>query len=150
MTDREQNINDKQAELQKYRDLILATLDYHLHNKEMQIKTADFDSQDYFKGLIIQTEEHFQKGRLTRLKQWFRDLTEMQIETGDLKFNKYLQDKTKYDIDIFKTYFQRVDKIIEKGKIMTDNQFYDLGIMVDQLCHIEPVDSQKIEILNRL
>jgi hypothetical protein len=74
----------------------------------------------------------------------------MQIETGDLKFNKYLQDKTKYDIDIFKTYFQRVDKIIEKGKIMTDNQFYDLGIMVDQLCHIEPVDSQKIEILNRL
>ena len=42
-----------------------------------------------------QIREHYQKGRLTRLKQWFRDLTEMQVETRDLKFNKYLQDLTK-------------------------------------------------------
>ena len=147
MTDSKQNINDKQAELQKYRDLILATLDYYLDYKVMQIKTADFDSQEHFNGLKIQIEEHFHKGRLTRLKQWFRDLTEKQIETVDLKFNKYLQDKTKYDIDIFKTYFQRVDKIIEKGKITTDNQFYDISIMVDQLCQTKTVDSKKIEIL---
>lgn len=99
----------------------------------MQIKTADYDSQEHFKGLKIQTEEHYQKGRLARLKQWFRDLTEMQVETGDLKFNKYLQDKTKYEIDIFKSYFQRVEKVTQKGKITTDNQFYDIGIMVDQL-----------------
>lgn len=150
MTDRKQNKDDKQGELLKYRDLVLATLDFYLENKEMQINTADFDSQEYYNRLKIQTEEHFQKGRLTRLKQWFRDMTEMQIETGNLKFNKYLQDKTKYDIDIFKAYFQRIDKIIEKGKITADNQFYDISIMVDQLCHTEPVDSQKIEILNRL
>ena len=74
----------------------------------------------------------------------------MQVETGDLKFNKYLQDKTKYNIDIFKSYFQRVDKIIEKGKITTDNQFYDINIMVDQLCQTEPKKKKKIEILNRL
>ena len=94
--------------------MVLATLDYYVDNKEMQTKTADFDSTEHYKGLKIQTEEHYQKGRLTRLKQWFRDLTEMQVETRDLKFNRYLQDKTKYDIDIFKSYFQRIDKIIEK------------------------------------
>ncbi len=116
----------------------------------MQIKTADFDSTEHYKGLKTQTTEHFQKGRLTRLKQWFRDLTEMQVEIGDLKFNKYLQEKTNYDIDIFKSYFQHVDKIIEKGKITTDNQFYAINIMVDQLCQTEPVDNEKIEILNRL
>lgn len=97
----------------------------------MQIKTTDFDSLEHYKGLKIQIEEHCQKWRLTRLKQWFRDLTEMQVETGNLKFNKYLQDKTKYDIDIFKSYFQRVRKVIEKGKITADNQFYDINIMVD-------------------
>lgn len=144
------NKDEKQAELSKYRDLVLATLDYYLDNKGLQIKTADFDSQEHYKGLKIQTEEHYQKGRLTRLKQWFRDLTEMQVETGDLKFNKYLQDKTKYDIDIFKSYFQRIDKVIEKGKITTDNQFYDINMMVDQLCQTEPVDNEKIGILNKL
>lgn len=150
MTDKHLNTIEKQAELEKFRDLVLATLDYYLDNKEMQIKTADFDSVEHYKGLKKQTEEHYQKGRLTKLKQWFRDLTEMQIETVDLKFNKYLQEKTKYDIDIFKSYFQRVDKVIEKGRITTDNQFYDLNIMVDQLCQSEPVDNEKIEKLNRL
>lgn len=150
MNERKLNQEEKQIELQKYRSLVLATLDYYLENKVMQIKTADFDSDEHYKGLKIQTEENFQKGRLTRLKQWFRDLTEMHVETGYLKFNKYLQEKTKYDVDIFKFFFQRVDKVIEKGKITTDNQFYDINIMVDQLCQTEPVDKEKIEILNRL
>ena len=150
MIDNELNKDVKQAELKKYRDLVLATIDYYLDNKELHIKTIDFDSIEHFQGQKAQTEVSFQKGRLTRLKQWFRDLTEMQVETGDLKFNKYLQDKTKYDIDIFKSYFQRVDKVIEKGKITTDNQFYDISIMVDQLCQKEPVDNEKLEILNKL
>ncbi len=150
MTSNKLNKDDKQAELQKYQDLVLATIDYLLDNKEMQIKTVDFDSIEHYKGLKKQTEEHFQKGRLTILKQWFRDLTEMHVETGDLKFNNYLQVKTKYDIDIFKSYYQRVDKIIEKGKITTDNQFYDINIMVNQLCNTEPIDKNKLEILNKL
>jgi len=150
MTDNKLSKDEKQAELTKYRDLVLATLDYYLDNKVMQIKADDFDSTEHYNGLKKQTEEHYQKGRLTRLKQWFRDLTEMQIETGDLKFNKYLEDKTKYDIDIFKSYFQRIDKVIDKGKITTDNQFYDINMMVDQLCQTEPVDNKRIEILNRL
>ena len=73
----------------------------------------------------------------------------MQVECGNLKFNKYLQDKTHYDIDIFKSYFQRVDKIVKKGKITSDNQYFDINIMVDQLCQTDP-DSDRIKILNRL
>jgi len=150
MSDKKLNKEEKQEELVKYRDLVLATLDYYIDNDGMQIKTSDFDSKEHYKGLKIQTEEHYQKGRQTKLKQWFRDLTEMLVETRDLKFNKYLQDKTKYDIDIFKSYFQSVDKIIEKGKITTDNQFYDINIMVDQLCQTEPVYNNKLQILNIL
>jgi hypothetical protein len=54
------------------------------------------------------------------------------------------------DIDIFQSYFQRIDKVIEKGKITSDNQFYDINIMIDQLCQIEPVDEEKIEILKQV
>lgn len=77
-------------------------------------------------------------------------MTEMQIEIVDLKFNKYLQEKTEYDLDIFKSYFQRMEKVIAKGRITTDNEFYDLGIWVDQLCQAEPVDNAKVELLNGL
>jgi hypothetical protein len=150
LTTEKLNIDEKTLELIKYRDLVLATIDYYLDNQLMKVKSANFDSTEHFKSLKKQTQEHFEKGRLTRLKQWFRDLTEMQVETGDLKFNKYLQDRTQYDIDIFKSYYQRIDKIIEKGKITTDNQFYDINSMVDQLCQSVPVDKERIEKLNGL
>jgi hypothetical protein len=42
---------NKQADLIKYHDLVLATIDYYLDNKEMQIKTADFDSIEHYNKL---------------------------------------------------------------------------------------------------
>jgi len=150
MAKEELNKEEKEAELKKYRDLVIATIDYYLDNNLMKIKTADFDSVEHFKSLKIQAEDYHDKGRLAKLKQWFRDMTEIQLETKDLKFNKYLQDKTKYDIDIFKSYFQRIDKIIAKGKITTDSQFYNINSMVDQLCQIQPVDENRINLLNKL
>lgn len=142
--------NTKEAELLQYKDLVLATIDYHIENKSLQIKTGDFDSDKYFKALKNQTEEHFHKGRLSKLKQWFRDLTEMQIESRDFKFNTYLKQKTDYDINIFANYYDRINKVIAKGKITTDNQFYDITILLDQLNHEQPVDKKKIELLNQL
>ena len=150
MTKKESSKVDKSQDLVNYRDLILATLDYYLENKIMEIKTSDFDSALHFQSLKTQTIDHFEKGRLTKLKQWFRDLSEMQIETRDLKFNTYLRNKTGLDIDIFQDYFERINKVIECGKITTDNQFYDVRNMVDYLCQTDPVDQRQIEILNKL
>ncbi len=144
------NDEDKHAELGKYRDLVTATLDYLIDNNEFRIITEDFDSDSHYKKLKEQTTEHFQKGRLSRLKQWFHDLTEPQRETGNFKFNTYLKAKTGQDINIFQDYFDRVDKIIAKGKITTDNQFYDVNAMVDQLSHAVPVDNERVAMLNKL
>ena len=138
----------KTAELIKYRDLVLATLDYYIDCTVMKIQTTNFDSNQYYQYLKNEVAEHFEKGRLTKLKQWFRDMTEMQVATRDLKFNKYLRDKTNYDIDIFNSYFQRIERIIEKGKISTDAQFYDAKLMVDDLS--ESLDNEKIKILDTL
>ena len=142
--------DEKQEELKKYRELVLATIDYNLDKTVRQMNNVNFDATEHYTGLKLQTEEHFQKGRLTKLKQWFRDLTEMHVETRDLSFNSYLQDKTKYHSDIFKAFFQRVDKVIEKGEITTDLQFHDINIMLDQLTQEKTVDNQKIERLARL
>jgi len=141
---------EKLLELKKYRDLLLATLDYYLDNKLVELKTLDFDPSEHLRSLKDQTEDHFRKGRLTMLKNWFRDMTEIFLENGDLKFNAYLREKTSYEIDIFDSYYQRVDKIIAKRRITTDRQFYEINQMVDQLCQTEPVDTQKITTLNKL
>jgi hypothetical protein len=140
----------KHSELIKYRDLVLATIDYFVEKKIGTIKTDDFDGPVHYNLLKLQTEEHYRKGRLTKLKQWFRDMTEMQVETRDLNFNEYLFHKTGYNIDIFKSYIDRVNKIVTKGKILSDSQYYDINSMVDILSHMNLVDKKKMEILNRL
>jgi len=140
----------KTIELKKYRDLVIATIDYYLDNKTTQIITDDFNSETYYKKLRTQAEEHFQKGNLSKLKQWFRNLTEQQIECRNINFNKYLIDKTKYEIDIFESYFKRVEKILEKDKITTDTQFYDLNLFHDRLIHAKIIDHLKIEKVRQL
>jgi hypothetical protein len=137
------------TELEKYHDLVIATIDYYLESQVSQIKTENFDSDSYYKKLKIETAEHFRKGRLTKLKQWFRDLTEQQIECRNFDFNKYLTEKTQYEIDIFKSYFERIEKTIEKEKITTDKQFYDLNILLDYFCQTK-MDNTKIEKINKL
>jgi hypothetical protein len=140
---------EKQLELKRHRDILLATFDYFI-DRSANIKYDEFDPVDHFKLLKQQTEEHFQKGRLTRLKQWLRDMTEEPRETGDLNFGRYIKEKTGYDIDIFDNFQKRIDKIIERKKIKTENEYRDVLAMVDNLCQQTPVNEQKIDVLNNL
>ncbi len=141
---------NNKAELKKYHDLVIATLDYYIDNSIMLTKTDDFDSHEHFKACKIDANKDFKTGNLTNLKQWFKDLSEIFIETKNLKFNNYLQQKTGYDIDILRSYFKRIDKIINKGEISTENQFYEISSFVNKLSQIEPADKEKIELLNKL
>lgn len=139
---------EKQSELKKYKDILLATLDY-LIGRSKGINYGEFDPTSHFQQLKEQTEEHFRKGRLTRLKQWLLDMTEEQRETGDLSFGSYIKEKTGYDIDIFDGFQKRIDKIIERKRIKTENEYRDVMSMVDNLCHQTPVDKERIDLLNK-
>ena len=144
-------MDDNQTELKKTRDILLATLDYTIefYNKSDQ-KLDGLNPLDHLNKLKIQTEEHYQKRRLTKLKQWLRDMTEMPREVGDLSFTTFIKNKTGYDFDIFSDFNKRIEKIITKNKITTEYQWRDVQSMVDFLCQSEPVDKTKIEILNKL
>jgi len=140
---------EKQSELKRYKDILLATLDYHIERSK-GINYGEFDLAAHFKQLKQETEENYKKGRLSRLKQWLRDMTEGQRETGDLGYGRYIKEKTGYDIDIFGSFQKRIGKIIERKRIKTENEYRDVMTMVDNLCHQTPVDKNKIDLLNNL
>ena len=66
---------EKKAELNRVRDILLATIDYDLTTRS-KIITNDFNSDEYYSNLKNEIEEKFQKGRLATLNQWLRDFTE--------------------------------------------------------------------------
>jgi hypothetical protein len=140
---------EKQSELKRYKDILLATLDYHIERSK-GINYGEYDPAAHFKQLKQQTEENYLKGRLTKLKQSLRYMTEEQREIGDLSFGNYIKEKTGYEIDIFDSFRKRIDKIIERKRIKTENEYRDVMAMVDNLCHQSPVDKDKIDLLNNL
>jgi hypothetical protein len=142
------NKQDKERELKKYLSLNLATLDYYLEHKVIKVKTEDFDSDIYFRSLKTQTQEHFDKGKLARLKQWFRDLTEPVKE--DSTFTQYLKNKTGLDIDLKNQFKRRIERIIKKSSIKNENEYRDIMEKIDDVCQSEPVDKMLIDLLNSL
>ncbi len=140
----------KQSELIKYLEITLATLDYSILSKEMHIETADFSSKKYFENFKKHVKKAYEQGKLTTLKQWFRDLTEVYRETEDLKFNDFIQDKTGYEINIHERFDKRISKIIARQKIKTANEYRDILSKLDYLTQVENPNEELIEKLNIL
>lgn len=140
---------EKQSELRRHRDILLATLDYLIERFE-GINYGEFNAIAHFQQLKEQTEENYQKGRLTLLKQWLRDMTEEPREARDLSFGRFIKEKTGYDIDIFDSFQKRINKIIERKRIKTENEYRDVHAMVDNLCQQDSIDQDKIDLLNNL
>jgi len=139
---------DKLTELEKYRDLNLATLDYL--SETMTIATDNFNSSQHYQKLKIEVNESFTKGRLSKLKQWFRDLTEMPRETEDLKFSDFIRERTGHNVNLNERFEKRISKILDQGKIKTVNDYRDVMTKVDYLTQKESTDQTLIDQMNSL
>ena len=139
-----------QRELVKYRDLTLATLDYFLESGIMKIKTIDFDSDQHYKELKVQVKEYFQKGKLSKLKQWFKDLSETPYENEDFNFIDFINTRTGYEINLSSKFEKRISDIIKRNKIKTENEYRDVMIKVNYLCLSDTPEEKLLEHLNSL
>lgn len=143
---------EKQNELIKFRALNLATLDYNQQlYKHSQVQGLNFET--YFNNLKVQVQEHYVKGKLGILRKWLNSFTEGFQEAGlehNLKYSKYIKERTGYDIDILKSFHNRIDKILAKGRVTTDDQYRDVVVIVNELCQADIMDNEKIDKLNLL
>lgn len=131
----------KDRELKKHLDLILATFDYYM-------SYLPGFSSDNFKSLKKQAHEHYEKGRLTKLKQWFRDITE-EVDDNP-RFREYIKNKTGLDIDLKNRFEKRIERIIKNAVIKNENQFRDVMEKLNDVSQLESLDKKEIEFFNSL
>ena len=117
-------IEAKQQELDKYRTLVLATLDYLtiIYTKHLGVGSS-LSNRNHLKNLA---EQHYKKGSIGILRRWFKDLTEMFLSEGGVEYSIYIQENTGYTFHVFERFYKRLEKILEKGKITTTNQYRDV------------------------
>jgi len=141
---------EKQAELAKHRDILLATIDYHIEKTAGSMVYDQVDPlTDLYQQLKQQTEKYYLSRRLDRIKQRLHAMTRMPLLNSDLSFNGFIKEKTGHDIDIFESLHSRVDKIIDQKEIKNEDEHHDAMAMAN-LSRQTPVYKEKIDALTTL
>jgi len=142
---------ERKTALQRHRDILIVTIDYILE----KIASEDLpkDGFDAVSGYYIKqkqdVEKLFETRKLYNLQQRLIKLTELPIRRGDLTFNEYIKQKTRWTIDIFEPLRVQINEIIEQNKINSKKQVNDLMIMLN-IYQQQSVDQSKIDMLKTL
>jgi hypothetical protein len=142
---------ERQAELNRHRDILLATVDYILQQVETEgLSRSDLENvAGHLKQEKLQVDKYFEMGRLDVLQRKLRNLTLFPMRKVDFDFSEYIKIKTGYVIDIFETLERRVNEIIAQNRIINEKQIGDIMIMLE-VYRRKVVDVDKSEILKNL
>jgi hypothetical protein len=111
---------------EKYRDILLATLEY-----ERKRTPCPIDSPDYAFYCEIELsqkkyiEENYSAVGLKELQRRISLLTDLYMQLGDTQYNRYIKETTGYEVDIFEGLEQRINKIIAGKKLVDKTERRD-------------------------
>jgi len=138
-------------ELQRHRSILFATIDYIIEKVASEnLPKVDFENiADYYRKQKQQIDNDFEIRGLYLLKKRLNKLTDFPIRRVDLTFSDYIELKTGYQIDIFESLKDCVEKIIHENKIQDKKQLNDLMIIIN-LYEQQSIHQNKVDILKNL
>ena len=120
----------KQAELQRLRDILLATIEYQLAKQRGSIVFDQVDwIEEHWEQERLKVEKYYADGRLSNLQQMLTRLTRSLQNRTDLNFAGYIKEKTGFEIDLFGDVLKRVDAIITQNEIRNKQELNEVNIM---------------------
>ena len=123
---------ENQAELDKYKDIIFATIDYSIEKETPHLKLSQLEySKNFHRLWKEQAETQYQTKDLGKLKKSMDTLTLAYKIARDVDFVKYIKEKTGQDFDLFGNIYERIDKIIARKKIANRKERNDVATMID-------------------
>lgn len=141
----------KTSELEKFRNILLATLDYLDDKFGESIVYDDFSPiAEYYQQERRQTEKYFKERRLDRLEQKFETLKQSLINRVEIEFSDYLRSTTGYEIDIFEELKNSIELILSQNEIGNQQELMDIFKMIDLLEKTGSQNNQLTKLKNIL
>lgn len=141
---------EKQIELERHREILLATIDYFISNQgDSFVLDNQSHIREHYQQQKAQVDKYYEQRRLDKLQQKFVSLTKSIENSLDLTFSTYIKEKTGYVIDIFDKLKKRVDLILNKNKIENSKEENDIGTMLHYLIDTSS-SADKVEKLKAL
>ena len=141
---------EKQIELQRHREILLATIDnFILKHGDSFVLDNQNHIREHYEQQKKQVDKYYKQRRLDKLQQKLASLTKSIENSIDLTFPTYIKKRTGYDIDIFDKLKKQVDQILEKNKIESSKEENDIGTMLHYLTNTSS-SADKVEKLEAL
>lgn len=123
---------ETQSELDKSRAIIFATIEYTIQKEAGQLKPEQVEySGNFHRIWKEQVEDQYQSKDLQKLKKSLDTVTLRYKITGDTDLITYIKEKTGYDFDLLGNIYERVDKIIARGRIANRKERNDVATMME-------------------
>lgn len=140
----------KQAALQRHRDILQATIDYKLASQKGIIVFDQIDRiAEHWEQEKLQVEKYYREGQLDHLQQQLTHYTTSLQHRADLNYAGYIKEKTGYEIDIFEDLRKRIDAILTRNEIRDQQEFKDVGTML-YYYHQTSADAPQVARLQEL
>ena len=139
-----------QSGSEKYKILVLATLDYLINHYtgELVLDGNDF-IRDSYEQHKIQAEKYGKQGNLGKLRKQLDQFTRMLQVKVDLEFTQYIKEQTGYELDIYAAVRRLGEDILSRGLIQNDVESENVMTLL-QLYSKTNEDTCKEELLQNL
>ena len=140
------------SEIEYYYKITTASLDYAL-SKADSIDLSYVQSWKESKQEIkLKAQSYLDKKQLSKLKKMWSDLFEAIRETDEIgEFERYLQNNYGLSIlPLLDSFIKRCQKIIERGKVTSDSQYYALRSYLDMIESEESTDIKTIQRIDEI
>jgi hypothetical protein len=119
------------AELEKYKAILLATIDYEVVRVSSIYKADELVMiQDSFSIMKERIEKHYVTEGLAAIKKALRQFTMLLHLQGDLIYSPYIKATTGYDVDLFANITKKIDQILERNAIKNRQELQDVIAMI--------------------
>jgi hypothetical protein len=105
---------------------------------------------EYHRHLLRKADRDYAAGRLDGLQWIFDNMVKRSWIFGRKKFNDYIKENAGFDVDIHAGVPERVDIILKRGKILTEEESHEVFIMLAMMRETQDPDQQRAELLKKL
>ncbi len=141
---------EKQAELQRLLKIVNATFDYLTNRFGRMIVCDDVSTNEIiYNNQKVWAEKYFVELRLDKLQNLLSMFTTELKHPIDSEYAVYIKKNTGYDFDLWAENRKSTEKVLKRGKIVTEKERRDVSEMMDHFNEANE-DLKKLKILRGL
>lgn len=118
-------------------------------NPDEKIKSVQLELMlPMFKCYRSDSEKYHSEGKLKKLQRIYKGIEQEAAE--NIFLEQFVFEKTGIKLGMFERYYNKLNKIVERGKLKNENEYHMIINQINILCQLNERDNDMIDNLNKI